>query len=65
MALPSPGGMGSGLGDLLSQQVAGETDEERKRRLAQQQAQQRSGLSPLSSALGITKATTGIFGGAY
>jgi hypothetical protein len=59
---------GTGLGDLLGQQVAGETDEQRKRRLAEQQQQQRIGTnSALSSALGYTRAGAigSIFGGAF
>jgi hypothetical protein len=59
-------GMGLGLGDLLGQQTTQETEEERRRRLQQQQQQQANGLSPsLSSAFGLTRATPGVFGGAY
>lgn len=39
-----------GLGDVLSQQVQGQTEAERKKRMLAMQQQQR-GLSPASSAL--------------
>lgn len=38
-----------GLGDLLGQQVAGETDEQRRRRLAQMQ--QNKNMSPAAISL--------------
>jgi hypothetical protein len=60
MALPnSPAPVGAvsdlGLGDMLGQQVAGETEEERKRRMAQMQQQQ--ALGPAGSL-----AVTSLFG---
>lgn len=47
MAMPglSPAASDLGLGDMLSQQVAGETEEERKKRMAQIQQQQQLGPS--------------------
>lgn len=63
MALPYSAGIGalglgdvSGLGDMLGQQVAGETEDERKKRLAAL-AQQRAGLPSASAAIGA------LFGG--
>ncbi len=61
-ALPAAGGAAAslGLGDQLGQQVAGETDEQRKRRLAQlQQAQL---LGPAGSMAATT--LLGLGGGA-
>lgn len=59
MALPgfSPGGAAGdlGLGDMLGQQVKDETDEERKKRMAQMQQQQL--LGPAGSM-----AVTSLFG---
>ena len=55
-----------GLGDLLGQQVKDETDEERKKRLLEQQRM--SGINPLSSMMGMgTKAggLSSVYGGAY
>jgi hypothetical protein len=48
MALPqspsmSPAGVDLGLGDMLSQQVVGETEEQRKKRMAQMQQNQMMG----------------------
>jgi len=46
MPLPdtiSPAGAALGHGDMLGQQVAGETEEQRKKRLAQMQASQTAG----------------------
>lgn len=57
--MPMPGSMGVagdlGLGDMLGQQVAGETDEERKKRMALMQQQQM--LGPAGSL-----AVTSLFG---
>ena len=63
MATP---GMGMGLGDLLGQQTAMETDEERRKRLAQQQSAQRT-LSPLSTTMTNTRpgALSSVYSGAY
>lgn len=51
----SPAGSALGLGDTLSEQVAGETEEQRKKRMAQLQQQQQ--LGPTGSM-----AVTSIFG---
>lgn len=51
----SPAGADLGLGDMLSQQVAGETEEERKKRMAQIKQQQ--ALGPAGSL-----AVTSLFG---
>jgi hypothetical protein len=51
----SPGSMDLGLGDMLQQQVAGETDEQRKKRMAEIQTQQQ--LGPAGSL-----AVTSLFG---
>lgn len=51
----SPASTDLGLGDALSQQVAGETDEQRKKRLAQMQ--QTQSLGPAGSM-----AVTSLFG---
>jgi hypothetical protein len=50
-------GFGGGLGDQLSDQVAGETDEERRRRLLRQQGRQ--DLGPGAS---LSSAASSIFG---
>ena len=66
MPLPSVQGAGPmGLGDLLGQQVKDETDEERKKRLLEQQRM--SGINPVSTALGMSKAgaMSSVYGGAY
>lgn len=47
----SPAGADLGLGDMLSQQVAGETEEQRKKRMLEQQ--QRQQLGP-SGSLAVT-----------
>lgn len=49
-------GMGSGLGDMLGQQAAGETEELRKKRM--QQMQDRTMMGPAGSP-----ATLSLFGG--
>jgi hypothetical protein len=55
-----------GLGDALMAQASAETDDERKKRLAQMQ-QQKIGVSPLSSMMGSTRqgALSSVYGGAY
>lgn len=57
MAMPglSPAGADLGLGDMLGQQVKDETDEQRKKRMAQIQQQQ--SLGPAGSM-----AVTSLFG---
>ena len=57
MAMPglSPAGADLGLGDQLSQQVAGETEEQRKKRMAQMQQNQMLGPS-------ASMAVTSLFG---
>jgi hypothetical protein len=54
MPMPAPGGLSPassdlGLGSMLSDQVAGETEEQRKKRL--QQLQQQRFMSPAASSL--------------
>lgn len=51
----SPAGTDLGLGDMLAQQVAGETEEQRKKRMAE--LQQRQNLGPAGSL-----AVTSLFG---
>lgn len=51
----SPASADLGLGDMLTQQVAGETDEQRKKRMAE--IQQRQQLGPAGSL-----AVTSLFG---
>lgn len=57
MAMSVPGmsaaGADLGLGSALSAQVAGETDEQRKRRLAQQAAAAQIGPQSASMSLGL------------
>lgn len=53
----SPAGSDLGLGDMLADQVAGETEEQRKRRM--QELQQRRLMGPAG-----TPATLALFGGA-
>jgi hypothetical protein len=65
MAIPiTPNG--TGLGDMLDRQVVDETEEERKKRLREQQ-QALVGPTPLSSAMGLTRsgALSSVYGGAY
>lgn len=52
----SPAGVDLGLGDMLAGQVAGETEEQRKRRMLE--AQQRRLMGPAG-----TPATMALFGG--
>ena len=56
-----------GLGDALMAQASAETDDERKKRLAQMQLQQKTGMGPLSSMMGSTRqgALSSVYGGAY
>jgi hypothetical protein len=56
----SPGSADLGLGDMLSQQVAGETEEQRKKRMAM--LQQNQALGP-SGSLAVTS-LFGMSGGA-
>lgn len=51
----SPAGAALGLGDMLGQQVAGETEEARKKRMAE--LQQKQQLGPMGSM-----AVTSLFG---
>lgn len=59
MASPMPGlspaGAALGLGDMLSQQVSGETDDQRKKRMAELQQKQQLGGS-------ASMAVTSLFG---
>jgi hypothetical protein len=49
--LPSPAGQALGLGNSLSQQLADETEEQRKKRLQLQQ--QQMALGPAAMTLGL------------
>lgn len=67
MPLPqrSPGGLSPavndlGLGSLLEDQVAGETEEERKRRMREQQ---QAGLMPPGTSGTASPASLALFGG--
>lgn len=55
---PAASALGLGLGDALSQQVQGETEEQRKKRM--QAMQERSLMGPAGSP-----ATAMLFGGSY
>jgi len=66
MAMPaqpsmSPAGMDLGLGGALQQQVAGETEDERKKRMLEMQQQQFGGSLAVTSLFG----RRGSPGGAY
>lgn len=59
MAMPglSPASADLGLGDMLAQQAAGETEEQRKKRMAQLQQQQQlgpAGSMAVTSLFGMT-----------
>jgi hypothetical protein len=56
MPAASPATTALGLGDQLSEQVAGETEEQRRRRMAQIAQQRLSGM-------GASPATSALFGG--
>lgn len=55
---PAASDLGMGLGDMLQDQVAGETDEQRKRRMREQQ---QAGLMPAGTA--SSPASLALFGG--
>lgn len=61
----SPAGADLGLGDALSQQVAGETDEQRKKRMAQMQQQQQLGPSGSLAVTSLFGMSAGARGAGY
>lgn len=56
----SPAAADLGLGGLLEQQVAGETDEARKKRMREQQ---QAGLMPPGTSPNASPASLALFGG--
>jgi hypothetical protein len=54
---------GLGLGDLLRQQISTETDQERKKRLQQQQEQRLGGTVPAAGPLGLSAGLAGMLAG--
>jgi hypothetical protein len=71
MALPtnsaglSPAGESLGLGDMLSQQVSGETEEQRKKRMAQLQQQQQLGPAGSMAVTSLFGVSAGARGAGY
>lgn len=61
----SPASADLGLGGQLSQQVAGETDEQRKKRLAQIQQQQELGPAGSMSVTSLFGMSAGARGAGY
>lgn len=59
----SPASMALGLGDMLAQQVAGETEEQRKKRMGELQQRQQlgpAGSLAVTSLFGMTGADGGV-----
>lgn len=67
MALPGLGGAADdlGLGGQLSQQVTDETEEQRKKRMAQLQEQQSLGASGSLAVTSLLGPRAGMSGGSY
>lgn len=59
---PIPASTDLGLGSMLSDQVADETDEQKKKRLAQAAQSRLLGMVPGASALGLGSGAGGGFG---
>lgn len=61
----SPAGVDLGLGDTLADQVAGETEEMRKKRMAEQQQKQLLGPAGSMAVTSLFGMTGGARGGGY
>jgi hypothetical protein len=61
----SPAGADLGLGDMLGQQVMGETDEQRKKRMAEMQQKQLLGPAGSMSVTSLFGMTGGAKGAGY
>lgn len=61
----SPASNDLGLGDMLSQQVQGETEEQRKKRMAQMQQQQQLGPSGSMAVTSLFGVSAGARGAGY
>lgn len=53
MSVPGASSLGLGLGDMLGQQAKAETDDQRKKRLLEEQQRRMLGTMPGASSLGL------------